>query len=674
MSRLPVCLMLAACLAAPGVAHAQTDVAAHGGKKIRGMVFEDRDNDGVRDRGEPGLRGIRVSNGLDVVETDARGRYALPLRSAADEAAGYAIFVVKPPTHELPLDADNVPQFAYLHKPEGSPRNVRGEPFRFGGLAPTGALPRSVDFALLPGEKKTQFKIVVSGDTQTYSNNEISYMRDTLVREIAARDDIEALLIEGDVVGDDLSLYPRFKSVVSAAGVPQYFVPGNHDLDFDAASDAHSFDTFRREFGPEYYSFEIGDVHFVVLDDVKYPCTAEDNADGLHAACANPDTSPTYSGTISAEQLEWLRNDLRFVPKDKLVVVNSHIPIVSFIDQNTARQMVDNQRALYTVLGCDVEASRCDRPLLAFSGHTHTNEQLRPGESYEGWATTLDSGALPAGRAVAAVPFPQIVAGAACGSWWSGDFDSAGVPEALTRFGDPRGYYVIEFDGNQYRDTFKATGKGSDAQMSVDFVTLPFLAWYQALQDWNATNPLAGDVPPVTFNDLPDTRAIAQFELGQTLLSANVWNGSLDSQVFVRIDGGPSIPMQRTQAGAGENILESLEPYALKRQMMVARHAYQSTSGNPRAQGIEMFRGNVQGNSPSTPRPISSGLWATQSNHIWQMALPTDLALGAHTAEITTIDAFGRSFSESVAFEVVVRPLDPQNERLFKDQDFEARP
>jgi len=674
MSRLPLCLMVAASLVAPAAAALAQAEVAPAADGIRGVVFEDRNGDGIRERSERGVKGVRVSNGLDVVETDARGRYVLPLRSAADEAAGYAIFVVKPATHEIPVDIDNVPQFSYIHKPAGTPQSVRGTQLRFGGLQPTGALPESIDFALLPGKKKTEFKVVVSGDTQTYSNNEISYMRDTLVREIAARDDIEALLIEGDIVGDDLSLYPRFKSVVSAAGVPQYFVPGNHDLDFDVASDDHSYDTFRREWGPEYYSFEIGDVHFVVLDDVKYPCTAEDNADGLHDACANPETNPTYSGTITQEQLTWLRNDLAFVPKDKLVVLNMHIPIVSFIDQGTARQMVDNQRELYELLGCDVVNSTCERPLLAFSGHTHTNESLRPGESYEGWATSLDAGSLPAGRAVAAVPFPQIVAGATCGSWWSGDFDANGVPESLTRLGDPRGYYVIEFKGNSYRDTFKATGRGREDQMSIDFVTVPFIAWYQALKDWDATNPTATDVPPVTFNDLPDTRAIAQSELGQSLLSVNVWNGSLDSQVFVRFDGQPSIALQRTQQGAGEGILETLEPYALKRQMAVARHAYQSTSGNPRAQGIEMYRGNVQGNSPSTPRPIDSGLWATQSLHVWQMALPKSLGLGSHTAEITTVDLYGRTYSQSVAFEVVEQPLDQENERFFKRQNFEARP
>ena len=35
-----------------------------------GLVFDDRDGDGVRDAGEPGLAGIPMSNGRDIVRTD----------------------------------------------------------------------------------------------------------------------------------------------------------------------------------------------------------------------------------------------------------------------------------------------------------------------------------------------------------------------------------------------------------------------------------------------------------------------------------------------------------------------------------------------------------------------------------------------------------------------------
>ena len=653
--------------------------------RIRGVVFEDRNRDGIMQRRERGIRGVLVSDGLNVVKTDSRGRYSLPRPSASEELAGLAVFVTEPDGYDVPVDETNVPQFYYIHKPAGSPANVRGEPFRYGGLEPTGPLPAAINFPMVKTKKLKRFKIAVSGDTQTYSHVELGYLRDTLVKELAARDDLEAVIIEGDVMGDDLSLFGRFKEVMSLARVPQYYVPGNHDLDFDAGDDDHSFDTFRREWGPEYYAFEIGDVHFVVLDDVKYPCTPEeDNLDGLHGngnQCDTPDTNPTYNGVITERQIAWLRNSLALVPKHKLVVLNMHIPIYSFIDQNLARQMVDNVVELYEAVGCTRSADGktflpedCERPVLALSGHTHTNEQIRPGETFEGWETTLDSGLLPPGRAVGAAPFPQIVVGASAGAWWSGDFDSEVIPESWQRLGAPRGYYILEFDGNRYEDTFKATGKPVEKQMSLDMLTPEFVEWFAQLRDWRNSGPDPDAAPPVNINDLPDTKIVTLDGLGETYLSANIWNGSRDSKVYAIFDDRDPVKMERTQAGEGENILETLDPFALKRQMQIARHAFVSASGEPRANGFELFQGSVRCGTAEpgacTPRPDGSFFWTDQSSRIWQVKLPGDLEVGPHNVKVVTEDLHGNRFEDSLVFEV--REARPP--KYFRSEFFEVRP
>lgn len=653
--------------------------------RIRGVVFHDRNRDGVKQRHERGIRGVLVSDGLNVVKTDSRGRYTLPLPSTSEEIAGLSIFVTEPDGYDVPVDENNIPQFYYVHKPAGSPANVRGEPFRYGGLEPTGPLPAAINFPMVRTKKLRRFKIAVSGDTQTYSNVELGYLRDTLAKELAARDDLEAVIIEGDVMGDDLSLFGRFKEVMSLARVPQYYVAGNHDLDFDAGDDDHSFDTFRREWGPEYYSFEIGDVHFVVLDDVKYPCTPEeDNLDGLHGngnQCDTPETNPTYNGVITERQIAWLRNNLALVPKNKLVVLNMHIPIYSFIDQNLARQMVDNVVELYEAVGCErsddgktFRPEDCERPLLALSGHTHTNEQIRPGETFEGWEEILDSGLLPPGRAVGAAPFPQIVVGASAGAWWSGDFDNEVIPESWQRLGAPRGYYIFEFDGNRYEDTFKATGKALDKQMSLDMLTPEFAAWFAQLRDWRNSNPEPDAVPPVNINDLPDTKIVTFEGLGETYLSANLWNGSKDSVVYAIFDDRDPVAMERTQAGSGENIQETLDPFALKRQMQIARHAFASDSGEPRANGFELFQGSIRcGTADSgacSPRPDGSFFWTDQSNHIWQVKLPSDLEVGPHSVKVVTEDLHGNRFEDNLAFEV--REARPP--KYFQSEFFEVWP
>ncbi|MGB2884495.1 MAG: metallophosphoesterase N-terminal domain-containing protein, partial [Dehalococcoidia bacterium] len=46
--------------------------------QFEGAVFEDRNDNGIRDNGEPGIPDILVSNGITVTVTDETGAYNLP--------------------------------------------------------------------------------------------------------------------------------------------------------------------------------------------------------------------------------------------------------------------------------------------------------------------------------------------------------------------------------------------------------------------------------------------------------------------------------------------------------------------------------------------------------------------------------------------------------------------
>ncbi|MGF1475315.1 MAG: calcineurin-like phosphoesterase C-terminal domain-containing protein [Geminicoccaceae bacterium] len=456
------------------------------------------------------------------------------------------------------------------------------------------------------------------------------------------------MIVEGDVMGDDLGLYPRFKQIMSVADTPVYFVGGNHDLDFDAPSDQHSFDTFRREFGPPNYSFDIGDVHFVVLDNVVYPCTTEtDNADGKHGFCDASDTEPTYNGRVTDEQIEWLNNDLALVPEDKLVVLNMHIPLVTFMDLESTKHQTSNAAEVYAA----VEG----RPALALSGHTHTIEQIREGENYAGWQQAVGVGPSP---------FPQIVTGAPSGSWWSGDLDAAGIPMGYQRLGAPRGYLLFEFDGNQFQDTYKASGKPVDAQMSVSIDSPRFREWYNTMYEWVASyideegeenfEERSKHTPPLNINDLGDTQLLTPTDLNEgTFLAVNVWNGSKDTAVSVAINGGEPIQATRTQEGEGEEARQGVEyadPFAVVRQMQVARYAFASQSGEPRNQGFELWKeAAFQGD----PQPLQEWMIADQSNHLWKAQLPADLETGIYNAAVTVTDHFGRKHTSNLTFEVM---------------------
>ncbi|AZZ94122.1 phosphohydrolase [Hahella sp. KA22] len=608
-----------------------------------GRVFEDRNRNGKLDRGERGLPRVRVSNGYDVALTDHRGYYKLPAKSRGLNA--FTLFVTKPAGFELPVNEDNVPQFSYHHIPNGSPE------LRFGGLPASGPQPKAVNFPMVRGPYKKRFKIAVSGDTQPYSNNEVGYVRDSLAAELAAREDLELVMIEGDIIGDDLGLYPRLKKTMSVAGVPVYLTPGNHDIDNDATSDKHSLDTFKREWGPAYYSFEVGDVHFVVLDNVRYPCTPEsDNADGKHDYCDNPATAPTYNGVIDEAQVEWLANDIAATSEHKLIVLNMHIPLVSFSDMGSTKHQTDNVAWLYELLQ--------GRPALALAGHTHNLENIVAGEFYQGWDEAVGAGPTP---------IPHIITGATAGSWWSGDFDDNNLPMSIQRMGAPRGYMLFEFKGSQFTSTFKAAGKGPQEQMSVDFLSPTFMNWYQSLKEWALTpEGSRSPTPPLNLNDLPDTSILTDADFaGGVSAIINVWNGSKNTQVWTHIDDGPLVEAVRTQSGTGEGKSNSLDPFALKKQMYVYRYAARSESGEERAQGFELFNGSRFG--VADPQPSGASMWTESSNHIWSVAIPADLEQGAHILRVIVSDGYGQIFTSVKAFEV----MDERPAPYFRKEVFE---
>ncbi|WP_421854600.1 calcineurin-like phosphoesterase C-terminal domain-containing protein [Oricola sp.] len=630
MMRLAILITLAAAtaLATPAAAmDAPYTGAVHvvpgDAEKARGKVFLDANRNSVLDTGESGIAGVQVSNGREVVMTDANGDYELP---AYDDMN---LFITKPAGHAVPVDGDMVPQFNYIHKVAGSPD------LRFGGIAPTGPLPEAINFPVIASGADDRFDCLVFGDTQPYSNREIGFVRETVGKLLANRDnsDTQCLIFEGDVMGDDLSLYPRFKKIVAVGGVPQYYVAGNHDLDFDATKDADSFDTFRREWGPEYYSFDIGKVHFVVLDNVRYPCNGVDD----HPFC-DPGKNPTYNGVIHDRQLEWLKNDLANVPADHLIVLNAHIPFVTFTDNTAAKHQTDNLDRLYEIIG--------ERPALGLSGHTHTTEHIAPGEEFEGWAENTGTGP---------VKFRQIVTGAVSGSWWAGDLNDQGVPHATQRLGSPRGYYKIAFDGADYVDTYMTFGGTGEEQLHASFNTPRFRSWAEDLLAYVDLYGSPSDVlPPVTINDLGDMNMITTDDLKKgTWVAVNVWNGGRENTVSVAINDGAAIQATRTQAGDGEAKLrgpEYADPLALAKQSTNGRTAFRSAKGGDDTAGFSTWRGTEW---KGVPGPLMGWMLTNNSSHLWRADLPAELPTGVHVMEAKTTDRHGRTFSHKVTFEVV---------------------
>ncbi len=646
---------MVALAALPGAAEARMDyvasidIVASGGEPpamASGTVFEDLSRDGVRQDDEPGIAGVIVSNGREAVRTDDRGRYELP---AFDDMT---VMVSEPAGYDTPVNDDGVPQFFYIHKPRGTPEDLR-----YGGLPPTGPLPAAINFPLIRDPGATdRFSCLAMGDTQPYSNTEIGHVRDGVLKDLLRHDlsDARCMLLLGDVMGDDLGLLPRFMDLFSVVGLPQYYIHGNHDFDFDATSDAHSADSWRRIYGPAYYSFEIGEVLFVALDNVIYPCGEEHLGPGGRDACVDPEAEPTYTGRVSEDQMAWLESTLALVPEDRLVVLMHHIPMVSFIDSETGRHQTDNVAEIHELLR--------GRPALSLSGHTHTFEHLSAGEWYESWEEMVG---------ITRLPFDHIVAGAPSGNWFQGDLGFDGTPLSFARGGTPPGYLMIEFDGTRFRTSFHAANQPLDRAMALGFNTPQFREWFDTLWTWQDEVGRGADaVPPLTVNDLADLKLLTPTDLDEgVFLTANVWNGNRHTRVTARINDGGPLAMTRTQEGDGEGVrsgADYADPFAVPRQMTIGRYAWRSTSGEPRAQGFELWQGRSFG--PVPPQGMSASHVADSSTHLWRLRLPQDLPVGSHVATVEAVDENGRRFTDRIVFEVrAERPPRFWRQELWED-------
>ncbi|MGH8966063.1 MAG: calcineurin-like phosphoesterase C-terminal domain-containing protein, partial [Actinomycetes bacterium] len=338
-------------------------------------------------------------------------------------------------------------------------------------------------------------------------------------------------------MGDDLSLYPALKDIYAAANGPVRMAPGNHDMDYDAADDAHALDTFRQEVGPGYFSYDVGQAHVVVLDNIVYKGQA---AGG-------------YAEAIDDQQLEWLENDLAEVPRGKLVVVAAHAPIVDHREVIT-----DNAPALYDILE--------GRNAVTVGGHTHMLENLLPGDTRAEWQA----------GGVETLEHTQLVAGAVSGDWYSGGLDEKGLPFAYMADGARPGVLTLELDGNQFAERYTVRGEPDDLQLALGVNTPHWRDWAGQALAWRDGGK-QGDAPALGDEHLVSAEDLA----GDSWLTANFYAGSSDADVEVSIDGGTPREAEHTQPMTGESLnsgWEFSDPSAATRNLLTSGNATRSNA------------------------------------------------------------------------------------------------
>ena len=369
---------IAAGLALPG------SLLAAPPRRIRGQVR----------RGGRALGNVGMTDGFTTVVTDRDGRYTLLAHPRAKFVSVRLPAGCRVPTH-----------------PTGTARHYHPIQADWRGEASA-----SIDLAPLDGGDERHAFLLLA-DIQTQNTFETGRLHAEAVPDLQATlralGDLPAFGVAcGDIMFDDLSLYPEYERAAAALGIPCFQVVGNHDLDFAGRTDEATVATFESHFGPGHYSFDRGEVHYVVLDDVLWHGT-------------------DYVGYLDADQLSWLAGDLALVESGRTVVVFLHIPLASTRAARdgsgpTVSEQVNNREALYRLL----EPYRAH----VLSGHTHEHEHIFEGGVHEH------------------------VHGTVCGAWWSGD---------ICWDGTPNGYGVYQVSGAELRWRYKSTGKPVEHQLRV---------------------------------------------------------------------------------------------------------------------------------------------------------------------------------------------------------------
>lgn len=262
------------------------------GINIHGIVFVDLNGNGIRDKNEVGLKGIAVSDQVSVVLTDANGFYTL----TESKGNGY-VFISMPQGYKAVK--------SFYNKLASNSSNIQS------------------DFALVKSTNPTTFKFIHASDTHISETN-LARMQKFMTVVDSIRPDF--VLVTGDLVKDALrvsekdalALYNLYKTEISKFTTPVWNVPGNHEIfgierELSKVSKDNPFygrKMYREYFGPDYYSFNFGGIHFVALNALDF----EDM---------------WYYGYIDDTQKEWLKKDLAAIPATMPVVTFQHVPFIS---------------------------------------------------------------------------------------------------------------------------------------------------------------------------------------------------------------------------------------------------------------------------------------------------------------------------------------------------------
>lgn len=415
-----------------------------------------------------GVAGVVVSDGKEVTVTDADGVYNIE----SNKDYGY-VFISVPSGYEIETDGV-LPRIYRITSA------ARQTPERF-------------DFKLTKIDNQANYKLLVFGDMHLANRNTgdlkqwkefTADVRNYLAANSGSK--IYALTL-GDMTWDiywysnTYYLSNYLKDVNEQLdGLTIFHTMGNHDNDMKTYSDFDAEAAYRRTIAPPYYSFNIGKVHYVVLDDIN--CSKYDGSNDRN-----------YYKIVTDAELDWLAKDLSYIDPSTPLVVTAHAPFFRPADAKNFRYddyegRVANTNALLDLIkGHNAQL---------VTGHTHNNYNI-----------------LPADMPIKGYDVTEHNVAAICASWWWTSHLTPGYHVACD--GTPGGYAIWDINGNDMQWIYKGTGKNEDYQFRT--------------YDLNNVSFSLSDVPNMTGASATVTRDFNYYvkaypENNNNEVLINIWN------------------------------------------------------------------------------------------------------------------------------------------------------
>lgn len=367
----------------------------------------------IDDTGAP-VQGVVVSDGYQCVVTDAKGVYQM-----TRDPRALTVFFSIPAAYEV--------------KRTGT---VSAAANFFTALS---SQSKRYNFTLKRlAAVENDFTLVCIGDPQVASAADIERYSAETITDLTAFMKSQTLpcygLVLGDTVGDQPQFLTQMRNLTGSIGMPYFTTIGNHDKAGGNSTTPRDTTAYTAVFGPVNHSWNRGKVHFISLDNVIF----ENNS--------------SYSGGLEDYQIEWLRQDLSYVSKDKLIIIYYHIPVRN--DQN-----FKNRAAFFSLLQ--------DYPNVHFMvGHTHYHENF---QIANGGNTIYEH-----------------IHAASCGAWWKSTVNCDGTPN---------GYAVYSVQGTEIKDSYyKATCYDKGFQIRLHRGTDAFGGQYGSFSYGKDTNDIIANI------------------------------------------------------------------------------------------------------------------------------------------------------------------------------------